>query len=163
MADFYFEVGAQTVHVRIEQTAAGQVVQIGERIYHVQTHALADGQLNLVIGDERCRAFVSAGADGQSKERMVWLDGQMWRLTRVDGRPRWSAESATSRDNVLTAVAPGQVRELLAAPGDSAPAGATLVILEAMKMEMRITAPAAGNGDRSPLQWAMWWNGPAAN
>lgn len=39
---------------------------------------------------------------------------------------------------------PATVREVRVAPGDRVPAGAELVLLESMKMEIPVTAPAAG-------------------
>jgi biotin carboxyl carrier protein len=44
----------------------------------------------------------------------------------------------------LTAQMPGQVVETLVSDGESVASGQTLVILEAMKMEIRIAAPADG-------------------
>jgi biotin carboxyl carrier protein len=44
----------------------------------------------------------------------------------------------------LDAQMPGQVRQVLVKEGDHVEAGQTLLILEAMKMEMRIAAPQAG-------------------
>ncbi|MBK8035170.1 MAG: acetyl-CoA carboxylase biotin carboxyl carrier protein subunit [Chloroflexi bacterium] len=43
---------------------------------------------------------------------------------------------------------PGQVRELLAAEGDAVERGQPILLLEAMKMEIRVTAPIAGTVKR---------------
>ncbi|MCS7070753.1 MAG: acetyl-CoA carboxylase biotin carboxyl carrier protein subunit, partial [Anaerolinea sp.] len=45
---------------------------------------------------------------------------------------------------VITAQMPGQVRAVLIQPGDTAHAGQTLAVIEAMKMELRVTAPVDG-------------------
>jgi biotin carboxyl carrier protein len=39
---------------------------------------------------------------------------------------------------------PGTVLRVLATPGDAVTAGETLVVLEAMKMELAVSAPAPG-------------------
>jgi len=52
----------------------------------------------------------------------------------------------------LTAQMPGQVRALLVAKGDSVTRGQTLVILEAMKMEIRVAAPSDGKISRVNVQ-----------
>ena len=43
---------------------------------------------------------------------------------------------------------PGRVLDVLVAPGDRVQKGDTLVLLEAMKMELRIQAPADGEVSR---------------
>ena len=43
---------------------------------------------------------------------------------------------------------PGQVRELLVTAGETVTRGQTLLLLEAMKMEIRITAPSDGRVKR---------------
>ncbi len=44
----------------------------------------------------------------------------------------------------LTAAMPGKVLDVLVTAGQEVAAGAALLLLEAMKMELRITAPGAG-------------------
>ncbi|MBM7805127.1 acetyl/propionyl-CoA carboxylase alpha subunit [Geodermatophilus bullaregiensis] len=69
----------------------------------------------------------------------------------VDGRlaefvPDRPAEAPAAVDGVLPVIAPlsGAVVEVAAAEGDAVAAGATLVVLEAMKMEHVVAAPAGG-------------------
>jgi len=52
--------------------------------------------------------------------------------------------SATAQDGRLVAPMPGRVLALDVAVGAAVPAGARLLVLEAMKMEHRLVAPAAG-------------------
>ncbi len=80
----------------------------------------------------------------------AWTRGQGWaqwrgRLWRVDSTPRarrarGEADAAHS-DGTLRAPMPAQVRHVAVQAGDRVEAGATLVLLEAMKMELRIQAP----------------------
>ncbi|NPA06867.1 MAG: hypothetical protein GXO54_05615 [Chloroflexi bacterium] len=80
----------------------------------------------------------------------TWVRGQGWaqwrgRLWRVDSTPRAPSArgeaEAPHRDGILRAPMPAQVRHIAIQPGDRVKAGATLVLLEAMKMELRIQAP----------------------
>lgn len=144
MADFYFEAGEKRFIVSAEAAEDGFVVRIGDETVHVRAAPAADGQLNLIIDGVRHQAFVVEGSDPSVSALNIWLNGRTWSLLRTDARQPRRRGGAGPADNVLTAAMPGQVRELLAAPGDKVAAGAPLLLLEAMKMEMRITAPTAG-------------------
>lgn len=144
MADFTFNVGAETRHIRAEQTNEGYTLRVDERVYHVQATQRANGQLNLVIDGAHHQVFVASGSNAHANMRRVWFDGRPWTLARVDERKRRPQGVTSQRTNILAATMPGQVRDLLIGPGDVVAAGAPLIILEAMKMEIRITAPAAG-------------------
>jgi acetyl/propionyl-CoA carboxylase alpha subunit len=71
----------------------------------------------------------------------VHLRGRTYELQRVAGRS--SGQTAGSTERTLRAPMPGQVRQVLVAQGDAVIAGQPLIILEAMKMEIRIQAPQA--------------------
>lgn len=109
------------------------------------------GQLHSVELLADGRAFV----DGQSVEpadtpvevaargRQLWVhfDGRTYALERaVGGR---QAAGGPGGELVLRAPMPGQVRQVAVAAGQQVEAGQLLLVLEAMKMEMRISAPQA--------------------
>ena len=70
-------------------------------------------------------------------------DGQLYVLTYVD--PLEIAAEGHSKESSLLAPMPGRVIAQLVRPGDRVEKGAPLMVLEAMKMECTIHAPAAGN------------------
>ncbi len=69
-------------------------------------------------------------------------EGEPHRLTLLD--PYAPAGEAAGADNRLAAPIPGRVVQVLVAPGDAVRRGDILVIIEAMKTELRITAPRDG-------------------
>lgn len=70
------------------------------------------------------------------------LDGQHYRLNRVDERaPR--RVGAPVQGN-LTAPMPGQITQMNVAVQESVQAGHVLLVMEAMKMEIRISSPYEG-------------------
>ena len=74
--------------------------------------------------------------------RTVFLQGSTYSLLRDDALHR--VDAGDSHGGGLTAPMPGKVVALLAQPGQKVDKGTPLLILEAMKMEHTITAPAAG-------------------
>ena len=82
------------------------------------------------------------------ERRHVFLHGRAWPLSRVD--PLYFSTESNNPEGGLLAPMPGTVIALLAQPGARVAKGAPLLILEAMKMEHTLTAPAAGviNGFR---------------
>ncbi len=104
--------------------------------YRVAARRPEHGRLTLCFDDRRVLAHV-AKADGV---RYVALAGQSWRLEppKPVGRKREVGSGS------LQASMPGKVLDVLVEEGQEVEAGAPLVLLEAMKMELRITAPSAG-------------------
>jgi len=73
---------------------------------------------------------------------MVLLDGEHWRLVASDQLAvREGEDPAAGR---LTAPMPGRVTQLMVGVGDSVRRGEPLMIIEAMKMEHTVAAPADG-------------------
>ncbi len=85
---------------------------------------------------------LSASVIGAAERRHVFLHGRTWILAAVD--PLAHAGATGAAEGQLAAPMPGKVIALVARPGDVVAQGAPLLILEAMKMEHTISAPAAG-------------------
>lgn len=93
----------------------------------------------LVIGDERVTTHVVRAGN----ERHVAVGGDAYALSLPERRgSKRGGSSAGGGD--LAAQMPGQVREIMAAEGDVVQRGQPILLLEAMKMEIRVTAPADG-------------------
>ncbi|PKO41891.1 MAG: 3-methylcrotonyl-CoA carboxylase [Betaproteobacteria bacterium HGW-Betaproteobacteria-4] len=90
------------------------------------------------LDDRRMIASVVA----VDEKRSIFLNGSTYSLLRDD--PLHLVEAGGAQGGGLTAPMPGKVVALLAQPGQKVEKGAPLLILEAMKMEHTITAPAAG-------------------
>ena len=81
-------------------------------------------------------AWAVAGGD----TRWVFLDGEVYEFeVQRQGRRRASAHQGS-----LSAPMPATVIRINVAPGDAVKKGATLLVLEAMKMELPVRAPADG-------------------
>ena len=78
----------------------------------------------------------------QPHQVTVAYEGESYTLARPDAFA--PATSAAVRDGVICAPMPGTVLAVAARPGQVVAAGAVLATLEAMKMELEITAPLDG-------------------
>ena len=97
-----------------------------------------DGTLHAYLDGRRVNAVVVVAGE----KRHVFLDGRAFEFAAVD--PLFHAGDAGGAEGHLTAPMPGKVIALLVKAGDKVEKGAPLLILEAMKMEHTIVAPAAG-------------------
>jgi len=82
----------------------------------------------------------------RGNEATVIADDVTWRLYYIDPlAPRAAAAASGGR---LTAPMPGKVAQVLIAAGGAVKRGQALMVLEAMKMEHTIAAPADGTVER---------------
>ncbi|PAP78244.1 biotin/lipoyl-containing protein [Rubrivirga marina] len=108
--------------------------------------ATGDAETVLLVADGRPRV-VTVERDGGTTR--VWVDGAPVEVeTRTDADlllERFGLDAGdTAADREVRAPMPGLVLRVLVEPGAEVEAGQGLVVLEAMKMENELTAPAAG-------------------
>ena len=125
-------------------TAAGQ--QPGDGIAREQLAGapgrpvVADfspGQVTLEIGGVRYRFSVARYPEA------TWVDSALGAV-RLTPAERLPAPPPTAQAGSLLAPMPGSVIRIVATPGEPVASGQTVVVLEAMKMEHPVAAPAAG-------------------
>lgn len=138
-----YQIRDETYIVRLEAT--------GEGVYHVwidgemlSVRVLPGEHDSLILDWGAGRKVVHCAASGS--QRYAHVDGQTFELVIPDQRAARRKTAAAGGD--LTAQMPGQVVDVLVQEGDAVEAGQTLVILEAMKMEIRVTAPTEGTIQR---------------
>lgn len=98
-----------------------------------------EGRLDLLIDGKRVTAYVSS----ENAKRWITIHGQTLVLTKSSGT-RKGGHGHHHAAGELTAPMPGQVRAVNVSEGDAVTKGQTLLVLEAMKMEIRIHAPQDG-------------------
>ncbi len=106
---------------------------------HAEVLGEEDGKLDLLIDGERVTAYVSS----DSAKRWVTVHGQTFVLTRSSGA-RQGGHASQPAAGELTAPMPGQIRTVSVSEGEAVTKGQTLLVLEAMKMEIRLHAPFDG-------------------
>ncbi len=135
----YAATGANySVRVHVHGSGERYMVHV-DHVAFEATIAEFDGELAITFEGEQLKASVLALAD----ERYVYTDDSTQRLRLVDPLAHAGDEVETG-DAHLRAPMSGTVISVLVKLGDTVARGAPLLILEAMKMEHTITAPAAG-------------------
>jgi len=124
----------------IDLTPSGKSYRatMGDKTVDVEIILAEDGLLELLIDGERVSAHISS----DNAKRWVTINGRTTLLTKSSGTKRSGAKHEHSGE--LTAPMPGQVRAVNVSEGDAVTKGQTLIVLEAMKMEMKIQAPMDG-------------------
>jgi 3-methylcrotonyl-CoA carboxylase alpha subunit len=135
------------IHCRIEYLSDGDLRVHGpESSLVVQGSLDGDGGLDAVIEGRRLRA----GIVRQNDDVVVLLPGESHRLTIID--PRAAGDAEEGGGGQLTAPMPGKIVQVLVAEGAKVEKGQPLLILEAMKMEHTISAPARGTVAKLPFR-----------
>ena len=116
----------------------GYTLRLGDVPIQARGELGPNGTLRVELGGRRLDASVIVAGE----KRHVFLDGRSYQLSRVD--PLYQGGEGGGAEGGLAAPMPGKVIAWLAEPGTEVAKGAPLLILEAMKMEHTITAPAAG-------------------
>jgi biotin carboxyl carrier protein len=126
------------VTLDLSPSGKGYVAKLEDRTVDVQILQAKDGKLDLLIDGKHVTAYVSS----DNARRWVTVNGQTFVLIKSSGAKRRS----TGQDHAseLVAPMPGLVRAVNVNEGDQVTKGQTLLLLEAMKMEIRVQAPFDG-------------------
>ena len=149
----WFAAGAWRLNSAARETVA---VRAGDALLTLQVVPGRDGSFRLDLPDGA--AVIEAGAgdalsiDGVRRrlpvvrdgDRLwVMVDGTAWVFETVDPLAPPVVESGGG--DSLTAPMPGRIVSVDCAPGTAVSQGQVLVVLEAMKVQMRLAAPRAGS------------------
>jgi acetyl/propionyl-CoA carboxylase alpha subunit len=123
--------------IDLTPTGKSYRLTLGERTYQAEIVRSQAGRLDLRIDGHPTSARVSL--DG--KRVWVTLAGRTYLLTQSSGAARGTGQNAPGE---LIAPMPGQVQSVNVAEGEIVKKGQTLLVLVAMKMEIRIQSPLDG-------------------
>jgi len=133
-----FAQGEHQQVIGVMAQSGGWELSLGDIKVAVRGQLLGHGQLQVQLGERRIKATVVASGE----RRQVFVDGHAYALQRV---PLLDVGGgAAEQAGGLRSPMPGKIVALLVAPGSSVEEGTPLLVMEAMKMEHTITAPARG-------------------
>jgi 3-methylcrotonyl-CoA carboxylase alpha subunit len=144
--EYYYERNGIRYAVTLSQQADGSfTVSIGENVYTVQVQRLPDGTLNMHIDGQDTQAWAASQADTRYiavRHNTV----QHYNLERIHIQTKQRSRGSVMMGQILAQM-PGQVVTVDVAAGDVVAAGSTLLVLEAMKMEIRVQVSTDGTVD----------------
>lgn len=111
---------------------------VGAKNYRVRVLRAQSGTLELNIGADNV-AFEYVRGNNQ-----LWIHAFGWNYSLKRITQSSESGSGEDRERILRAPMPGQVRKLFAAEGQAVKTGDVLLLLEAMKMEIKVLAPMDG-------------------
>ncbi|TVO57853.1 acetyl/propionyl/methylcrotonyl-CoA carboxylase subunit alpha [Denitromonas halophila] len=136
--DLIFRLGEEQQTVNVAYRADGYTLTVNGQSVEARGELNDRGLLRVELDGMRMDATVVAA----NEKRHVFLHGRAWQLSNVD--PLHFSGEGGGAEGGLLAPMPGKVISLIASEGAAVEKGAPLLILEAMKMEHTINAPAAG-------------------
>jgi len=136
--EYQFHVGADVKVVRLERQGEMVRISIGDHFYEVSVIHSHAGELTFTVGGIAHTAFVAQ----DRSTHYVAIEGDVFELKKPDLR-RARRKPHHGEDNLLASM-PGQVTKVLVSEGEVVQRGQPLIVLEAMKMEIRIAAPYDG-------------------
>lgn len=148
--EYRYQAGNRSASVRVEREQDGWRVAIdGRPSQFVRMTQSTKGSFDLDIDGRRCHVRIAQSGD----KRLVALGSETFELKRLERTSaRQQSHNSAAAGGSLEAAMPGQVVAVAVQEGDAVTRGQTLVVLEAMKMELRITAPQAGTVRRIHVQ-----------
>lgn len=138
MAKFEFANGKYN-NIDLTPTGKSYRAFMEDQTVDVEILRVEEGKLDLIIDGKRVTAYVSS----DNAKRWVTVNGRTLVLTKHSGA-RKSGGGHHHAAGELTAPMPGQIRAVNVSEGDAVTKGQTLLVLEAMKMEIRIQSPMDG-------------------
>lgn len=157
MEEVNYDDGTQKRRVQVRREKDKFVVTIDGEPYTVQAELLSPGELQITLGTKVYKCVVAQ----EGNRRFVFLDGKVYELTKIEQtafaaqdlevQPE-SASLGEEQEGDVVSPMPGRVVKILVNEGDLVEMGQDLIIVEAMKMENRISAPYAGQVTRIHFQ-----------
>ncbi|MFK0205114.1 acetyl-CoA carboxylase biotin carboxylase subunit [Agrobacterium sp. NPDC090283] len=133
----YFVLENQPLDVGVTHAADGFSLEIDGRTISVRGDLSDDGQFRASVEDRKRQGYFFAEEGGY----VLFLNGAHYRISQPDPV---DIEDSSTHPGGLEAPMPGIIRALLSRDGAAVEAGEALVVMEAMKMEHTIRAPAKG-------------------
>ncbi len=140
---YRYQAGNQVHEIALEREGAGYQAAVDGQTLSVEVLDEQPGQINLRLSSKPVTIYFAS----ENGERWLSLGGCTYRLEKPSRRST-GAPGEQSGGQAVRSPMPAQVRAVSVSESDAVTKGQTLILLEAMKMEIRIKAPADGRVKR---------------
>ncbi len=140
--DLVFRDEAEERTVKASARGPDRLLRLGGRELCAYGSQQPDGSFMVAIDGVRRRVIVLDHGPATA----VFIDGESWQLVETD--PLAARQDEDPAGGRLTAPMPGRVTRLMVEDGETVRRGQPLMVIEAMKMEHTIVAPADGMVER---------------
>jgi 3-methylcrotonyl-CoA carboxylase alpha subunit len=134
--------GGERHEVRASAQDSGWRLALAGQVFAAAAARRAEGGFEMALDGVRSHPLVI----DRGPATAVFRDGESWRLAEIDPLAARAAEDPAA--GRLSAPMPGRVTQLFVAAGAEVRRGEPLLVIEAMKMEHTIAAPADGVVER---------------
>jgi len=136
---YRFQHRDQIYQVAVDRQGEGYQVTVDGQSHQAEILDSQPGKLSLRLNGKPVTVYWA----GQGGDKWISLDGCTYRLEKPSPR-HFRGSGELSGGEAVRAPMPAQVRAVEVGEGEVVEKGQTLLLLEAMKMEIRIRAPRAG-------------------
>jgi len=145
---YRFESNGRVYEITIERRGDSYIASVDGQPLEFELLDIQTGQLSLRFSprleDGQPGRPVTIFWAAEGSQKWVSLDGCTYRLDKPSARTARPTGETAGVENVRAPM-PAQVRAIQVAEGERVEKGATLLLLEAMKMEIRIKSPSNGS------------------
>lgn len=135
-----FLFGDRSYELDLAASGDGYRVHFEGRDLEAAVRDLGEGRLEVTLDGRSVVVYTASNGE----KRWASLDGRTYELQLEKVRRGSRGGEGQSSSGTLRAPMPGQVREVRVLEGEEVSAGQVLLLLEAMKMEIRIQSPVDG-------------------
>jgi biotin carboxyl carrier protein len=136
--ELQYQLGDEVKGVRVDRAGEIARITIADRVYEVRVIDFRAGELTFSVDGATHTAFIAH----EGSTHYIAIDGDVCELKKPAARSVQRKQH--HREDNLTASMPGQVTKVLIGEGDAVQRGQPLIVLEAMKMEIKVAAPHDG-------------------
>lgn len=123
---------------RVVKSGDSYEVSVDDALYHISMVNHDAGVLYFTLDGRRHRIPVAE----EGGQYYVAVNGQEYCLEKADARRRVGSEA--SQTSTVIASMPGTIRAVYVLEGEAVEKGSPVILMEAMKMEIRLVAPRDG-------------------
>jgi biotin carboxyl carrier protein len=132
------------IPIEVEEREGGYTVDLDGKRYEVDGSKILEGLYSLVIGGESFEVTVHSSKPGKYDVHLYDGMRQVELLSPLEMVLRTEGGKASSHARSVKAPMPGKVVKVLVSPGQRVAKGQGVVVVEAMKMQNELHAPADG-------------------